>query len=431
MLKTRNQAEEIQEWYVIWAKFLTQPPFYTGSNSKEIENIINVLCFALTGGDSCIQLPQRPTNCDEMLLDACTEQDAQQVVYKPLIWDEPYLYLQRYWALEQGIAQRLAKLVTQHIVTIDLAEFAHLFADPHQSQALNIGVNSSFAMITGGPGTGKTYILTRIVAVLKKFYPELRIAMAAPTGKAAQRMQESLKKAFSDQNLLAAGLYHPDFEQQQTLTLHRLLGMGQQQKAKYHQYYPLPYDVVVVDEASMLDLSLAHALLQAIQAPTRLILLGDAQQLSSVDVGYVLADLQKVEALKKYHVQLQASRRFHDDAQIGRFAKYIGQATTPSFSDWLQQIKPDQIQLGQNLQQQFLQSKQQDWVGYFALDDAFIQRHITAIYSQLALGFQSYVQALQDYRHAKISKQQLAERFDDYRILVAIRYGQLGLDAVN
>lgn len=425
MLKNQIQTEETPNWYSRWASFLSRPPFYTGLHQNKIENMINQLCQVLAQGDSCIYLSEPPVDCDDMMMDIAQ----QQAVPKPLVWDAPYLYLQRYWALEHGIAERIRPLIAQTIDRIDLTPFEHLFSDVYQSQALNTGVNSAFAMITGGPGTGKTYILTRIVAVLKKFHPELRIAMAAPTGKAAQRMQESLKKAFSDQNLLDAGLYHPDFEQQQTQTLHRLLGMGHQQKPKYHQYYPLPYDVVVVDEASMLDLTLAHALLNAIQPPTRLILLGDANQLSSVDVGYVLADLQRVEALKSCHVRLQFSRRFSDEANIGRFARYIGQRQQPSVADWLQCVQPQPIQPGQALVQTLEHGA--DWVGYLQLADTLDEQALQQLYRQLAQGFDHYIQTLRQYKQGKISRQILAERFDDYRILVAIRFGDLGLDAVN
>lgn len=427
-------------WYQSWIQFLLQPPFYTENKKDEIVLFINQICEALEQGDSCIELNQCP-----VILEQLTHHFQNDLpVEKPLVWDAPYLYLQRYWSLEHRLAQKIAVLHQQLPTQIDLTIFADLFTDVDQVQALNVGVNSNFAMITGGPGTGKTYILTRIVAVLKKHDPEMRIAMAAPTGKAAQRMQQALQKAFNDQKLQEAGLYHPDLAQQQTQTLHRLLAMGNRQIARFNQNHPLPYDVVVVDEASMLDLSLAQALFDAIQPSTRLILLGDANQLSSVDVGYVLADLYAVDALKTTQVKLQKSRRFADDANIGRFARYIYQDKAENslpqcnFAAWQQYVQPEiitsepifdfNINLQQNEQEQNLAK---DWVGYFALSEIANHAQIQQCYATLAKGYDQYIVGLKAFQNGEITKQQLAESFDLYRILVVMRYFDLGLDAIN
>ena len=110
---------------------------------------------------------------------------------------------------------------------------------------------------------------------------------------------------------------------QTTQTIHRLLGLGQNQQPRFHSRQPLPYDVIVIDEASMLDLELATLLFEAIPDHCRLILLGDAQQLASVEVGSVLADLQQIPALAEHRVHLVNSRRFTEDALIGKMAKFI------------------------------------------------------------------------------------------------------------
>ncbi|MFC4952055.1 exodeoxyribonuclease V subunit alpha [Acinetobacter puyangensis] len=430
------KTSETQTWFEKWAEFLTQSPFYHGEKKQEIQNIISELCQSLEQGDSCLEFATLPSQLGEL----CHVVQGEEFAYKPLIWDAPYLYLQRYWALEHHLAQRVVAMLNQQVEPVDLSAFRTLFEDPYQQQALAVGVNSAFAMITGGPGTGKTYILTRIVAVLKKIYPEMRIAMAAPTGKAAQRMQEALQSAFSDPKLIDAGLYHADFARQQTQTLHRLLGMGNRQVPRFNRNNPLPYDVVVVDEASMLDLSLAKALFDAVHAPTRLILLGDANQLSSVDVGYVLADLHRVNALQPYQVRLVHSRRFSDDANIGRFARFINaeQVTGEKLTDqdWLQYIQPQQITADQDFnivlaEDEVEQGLAKDWVGYYPLSSEPTKNEIKALYAVLARGYDDYIAALKHYQQGYINKQQLSEAFDRYRILVVMRYFDLGLDAVN
>jgi exodeoxyribonuclease V alpha subunit len=119
---------------------------------------------------------------------------------------------------------------------------------------------------------------------------------------------------------LASGLVTDTLKQQTTQTLHRLLGLGHRQIPRFHAKQPLPYDVIVIDEASMLDLNLATLLLEAIPQNCRLILLGDAKQLASVDVGSVLADVQQVPELQKHLVHLISSRRFSAEAKIGQLA---------------------------------------------------------------------------------------------------------------
>ncbi len=111
-------------------------------------------------------------------------------------------------------------------------------------------------IITGGPGTGKTYTLARIIAVLNQAMPNIRIAMAAPTGKAAQRMKEALQNSLNDEKL--QDLVTDELKQLNPITIHRLLGLGSNAQPRFHAQQPLPYDVIVIDEASMLDLSLAN-----------------------------------------------------------------------------------------------------------------------------------------------------------------------------
>ncbi|NLN56757.1 MAG: exodeoxyribonuclease V subunit alpha, partial [Gammaproteobacteria bacterium] len=305
-----------------------------------------------------------------------------------------------------------------------------------QQQALQTAASQSLSIITGGPGTGKTYTLAHIIAVLNQALPDIRIAMAAPTGKAAQRMQEALKNALSSKALQAFDV--DTLQQLQPVTLHRLLGLGNTGKPRFHAKQPLPYDVIVVDGASMLDLHLSHMLLAAIPAQARLILLGDANQLASVDVGTVLADLQQVPELAKNRVNLVTTRRFAEGAKVGAMAKFIqleypAQQVLAAFEQQvvaatqLRKINLEQIQVDE-VQLQYLPSQ----------DSPMSATDLDGYYDQLMYGYQSYVEVLnagladgndlQDFQHFVM---QVIQVFDDYRILTAIRHGHLGLKQLN
>ncbi|WP_288391738.1 AAA family ATPase, partial [uncultured Acinetobacter sp.] len=305
----------------MWSEYLVQTPFNLRErNSEQIRDMLQALIEASLQGDSGLAISS--SDVAQLGKFAVHASQAAQTV-APMVYDDEMLALYRYWSLEQRLATQVHRLTQMQLSAVDVTSYTNLLTDPHQQAAMKMVANHALNIITGGPGTGKTYTLARIIAVLNQAIPDIRIAMAAPTGKAAQRMQEALQASFQDTKLLESGLLSEELQQQSTQTLHRLLGLGHQQRPRYHAKQPLPYDVVVVDEASMLDLQLATLLFEAIPANCRLILLGDAKQLASVDVGAVLADLQQVPALKHNHVQLVTSRRFNAEAKIGQFAGFI------------------------------------------------------------------------------------------------------------
>ena len=459
---TDQIGDQAADWYQVWSKFLAHHAKFQHDHmqSDTVAECLKQLAIALENGDSALDLSRDDRSiAKHALADLgafCAEYQGQKIVNYPLVWDAPFLYMQRYWALEYQLAQDIKRLLAEPVATYEVTQFLGLFeGNVKQQQALQLGVNNRFAMISGGPGTGKTYTLSRIVAVLKKFDSSLRIAMAAPTGKAAQRMTEALNQAFSSPMLHQADLYHADFAQQSAQTLHRLLGLGYQRGPKYHAEQPLPYDVVVVDEASMLDLHLAQMLFAALPAQCRLILLGDADQLSSVDVGQVLADLMRVQALAPYQIKLTESQRFASNAQIGQFAQFIYHThhnADPGalLKAWYEQVKPYPITVEdrEHLTLQFAHEAQSsqnaaiDRVNYQILLDSYLTQHhqLNLIYDQLAAGYQDYVALLQDYQDRLISAPEqidqelyaaLSACFDRYRILVAIRGGALGLYSIN
>ncbi|MCF6283411.1 MAG: AAA family ATPase, partial [Candidatus Polarisedimenticolaceae bacterium] len=215
---------------------------------------------------------------------------------RPLILDDDgRLYLHRYWCYEDSLAEQLLALASERIDP-GACQLDRLFPVVEkgvvdwQREAAKTALSHRLCVISGGPGTGKTSTVVKILALLR-LQPggeSLRIALAAPTGKAAARMQESIHRASASLSLDDSLL---ETLPNQASTLHRLLGVIPNScRFRYHRDNPLPLDLLIVDEASMIDLALMAKLLEALPSHARLILLGDHDQLASVEAGWVLAD---------------------------------------------------------------------------------------------------------------------------------------------
>ena len=246
----------------------------------------------------------------------------------PLVIEENRLYLHRYWFYEQRLAQQLLEKAQRHYpqtnIECALDRYFAVTSDTidWQRAAAKMALEQAFTLITGGPGTGKTTTVVKILALMQEFSEKpLYIALAAPTGKAAMRLQESIGHH-------KAGLPCSEAIKQSipetVTTLHRLLGAkAVSPYFHHHAEKPLAYDLVIVDEASMIDLALMSKLVDALKPDARLILLGDKDQLASVESGAVLADLNI--ALPEHTIELKTSHRFDGPIKILADAINAGQ----------------------------------------------------------------------------------------------------------
>jgi exodeoxyribonuclease V alpha subunit len=280
--------------------------------------------------------------------------------YKPLILDSSRLYIYRNWQYEQQLAVSIKERLNDKIPPNNILKeyLSILFSSSDneinwQQVAACVSLLNRFTVISGGPGTGKTTTVAKILALLQLSSQEnLRIALTAPTGKAAARLNSSISS-------IIPTLPVPDefrnIIPKETSTIHRLLGPIPDSPYFFHnKSNPLPFDIVIVDEASMIDLALMTKLVSAIPQKSRLILLGDRDQLSSVEAGAILGDIcstnqkntfrcEQCESLNKMipgysiHgddleppiadsiVTLRKSYRFDDSSGIGILSRAVNQ----------------------------------------------------------------------------------------------------------
>jgi exodeoxyribonuclease V alpha subunit len=373
--------------------------------------------------------------------------------YKPLILtDDGLLYLYRYWLDERDVAQAIRQRLHQ-VEDLDVFQLNKDLADWHnpvegidwQKVAVAIALSWHIAVISGGPGTGKTTIVLKILQCLQKQYATkapsplkgegwdggestLRIGLAAPTGKAAARLQQSISR---EQNL-------------EVKTLHRLLGITEHNdQGRYNAERTLPLDVLIIDEASMIDISLMAKLMRAMPQKARLILLGDSQQLASVESGAVLANLsegdqghfsdefiiqfhslgldtqrspspstgegrdkgESIKGLNTSHiltdsfVRLQHSYRFDKDSLIGQLAAQVNAGHSDNAIHLLQ-AEPESTWLPPDEQ---------------------------SLLNTVSKGYQTFIDAVENDARPK----QILQAFDEFRVLAALKQGPQSVTSVN
>ena len=257
---------------------------------------------------------------------ATGEQSNRRNGQAPLVLDDGRLYLRRVFDAERALADWLAAAAERRVPADGAVDalIAQRFSTPTDRRAACLAVDGRLCIVTGGPGTGKTTLAGRLLALLVEagLAAPQRIALAAPTGRAAARLQQAV--AAQLETLADAVPALADFQPRAT-TIHRLL-----QQSEGGQ---LALDMLLVDECSMLDLGLMARLLAALPTETRLILLGDAGQLASVQPGAVFSDLcadaPGADASSRV-VRLTASHRFRQDSGIGRLAAAIASGDAPA-----------------------------------------------------------------------------------------------------
>ncbi len=224
---------------------------------------------------------------------------------QPFVLANELFYLQRYYYYETAVLTRINEFVTEERKIVEERKQAinkekvfiqQLFGEDGtatnwQLVAALTSILYNFSIITGGPGTGKTTTVAKLLAVLYQLNPDLKVALAAPTGKAAARMNESLQK--SKEGLV--GLSDEIKDKYETIaagTIHKLLGYVRDTPYfKHTSENKLTFDVVIIDESSMVDITMLSKLLDAIPSSAKVIFLGDKEQLASVEAGSVFGDL--------------------------------------------------------------------------------------------------------------------------------------------
>ncbi len=283
-----------------------------GSNDPRLELAAALLSRGVVSGDVCLDLACAlegglAAGCGIESLDSWRQSLAGFSVvgapgeFKPLILDHTdRLYLHRYWRYEHELAEAIVRRGSS--APFDKSRLkeavARLFPGSPEGEtdwqrvAALAAVTRRFCVISGGPGTGKTSTVVKVLALLLEQAEvegkgsSLRIALAAPTGKAAARLKESIAGGMQ----WASGM--SELIPEDVFTLHRLLGyLKGSSSFRHNSENPLPYDIVIVDEASMVSLPLMAKLVDALRHDTRLILLGDRDQLASVEAGAVLGDI--------------------------------------------------------------------------------------------------------------------------------------------
>jgi exodeoxyribonuclease V alpha subunit len=265
----------------------------------------------------------------------------------PLVLENQRLYLRRAWHAEQIIRTALqlrcepvmSGLASPDIDRVQAEQWIdELFSNLGQSnqaklqqsdqrQACRQALSSRLTLVTGGPGTGKTSTVARMLALLQRHHVEqfskpLKILLAAPTGKAAARLAGSMKQAIEQlPEIWQANL------PVEAATLHRLL-IEQKGSNSIDRAGNWACDVLVIDEASMVDLEMMARVLDALPSNSRLILLGDSNQLASVEAGAVLAQLCEANWLQNNRVHLKHSHRFNSEQGIGQWARWVQIANT-------------------------------------------------------------------------------------------------------
>lgn len=385
-------------------------------------------------------------NAAHQALESVWVESEDSATQAPLTWRNGRIYLTRLYRAEALVKaavhsrmpiQAIPSETLQPLIDMAFPEAEKARGDQEvhwQSLACALAVQRRFAIITGGPGTGKTTTVVRLLAVLLQARDsQPRIALAAPTGKAAARLTESIREKINE----LPSAWQEDIPTE-VVTLHKLLGARPHRRGfRYHQGNPLPADVVVIDEASMIDVEMMAALMAALPTHGQLILLGDKDQLASVEAGSVLGDFCAGAEQGGYHsdtlthlapyataslqayqgegsaynqatVMLRVSHRFGASSGIGQLAKAVNHGT--DYADL------------------FSQFSDIDW-----LQDDVVQQ----IQALVVSGYRGYLELVHrgpqanDESHLQLWAKAVLKQHRAFQVLVALRQGAWGVEGLN
>ncbi|WP_288741889.1 exodeoxyribonuclease V subunit alpha [uncultured Rheinheimera sp.] len=438
--------------------------------------LIGQCSFALAQGHLCLPLKRMPQQSEQ-------EWQALMALYpdlfqldtdnnQPFVYANNALYMRRYFSYQQHIAfylqqssqrsQQLRQainpaLLDQLLDPLFPVTAATAVEPDWQRLSCAIAASSSFSVITGGPGTGKTTTVVKLLLVLQQLQQQqgaapLTIQLAAPTGKAAVRLRSSIRTTLDK---LPASAEIKSQVPTEVSTLHKLLGArAQSRQFKQNALEPLALDLLVVDEASMLDVELMAALLSALPAHARLILLGDKDQLASVEAGALMAELcqwaeqghywpvtvdwlnqlsfaavpellisQQGKALEQQIGMLRVSHRFDPQSGIAKLATAVNNGQSAEVTAICQADYADL---------QYLEAAEVRQLKQFVLTGQ--------VKSQIkdAAGFSFYLQTVAQSPALDASEQaienwaqQVLTDFSAFQLLCAVRQGPFGVEQVN
>ncbi len=329
-----NYDQETQDLTVLISA-LTNEYALNGSSCLSFEAVDNLINLQKNDLMIPLEIAQRIKNksirCNDyktLLKDHIAFSDDFHKV-SPLKFFENNIFLHRYLKAEINIAHYLKEQTSNNKV------FDPSILSDQQS-AIDSTLENKFTLISGGPGTGKTTTVLNILAKLISSEKNLNITLAAPTGKAAARLKESIEK----------GISNPHFKEQfsdeiiahiprDSQTIHLLLGINPfKEQAKYNKDNPLNTDVLVLDEISMIDIFLMNKLIDALKPDTKVIMLGDKDQLSSVESGSIISELcllldetsgKKLPKIRSSICHLSKSYRFKEDSGIKLLSEKVNQ----------------------------------------------------------------------------------------------------------
>ncbi len=334
LLRRFNEADVIESADVLVARRLTE---LADETDERVALALAFVVRAVRGGSVCVDLSQIQQQVGEAGLpwpdpdEWLAAVTGSELIAEPPVLhvDGGLLYLDRYWIEECRVAEDVLALAGSRR-TGTLPDITRLFPDSYAEQraAAQVALSRALTVLTGGPGTGKTTTVARLLALLAEqaelegrpaSQKKLRIALAAPTGKAAARLLEAVQAEVS-------ALDTADRDRLPELTattLHRLLGSRPDTSSRFRHNRDnrLPHDVIVVDETSMVSLTMMARLVEAVRPDSRLLLVGDPDQLASVEAGAVLADLVEGLVDRGPIARLVTSHRFGES--IGALAAAI------------------------------------------------------------------------------------------------------------